>query len=123
MRRNLALLFLFRIYSIFVTTAVCSVKPFIFLLQMLEHVTIQALRPIAFTIVPIFILFLLCYVGTEVSSKVTCVANSAYNMDWYNFPLKLQTFVLLIMIRGQEPFYLSGCGLMSCTLNNFLQVI
>lgn len=91
-------------------------------LQFVHYITVETLHPIAITAGALSVLFSLCYLGTKIAFRVNYVADIAYNMKWYNYPVKLQPFVLLIMIRAEKSFYLSGYGLMPCTLNNFLQV-
>lgn len=50
-------------------------------------------------------------------------SESIYQLHWYNFPMKYQKHFQLIMLRGQNPNYLSGFGFVKCSLESFADVL
>lgn len=54
--------------------------------------------------------------------SLECVDNMWLSTRWYNYPLPLQRYVQLIMLRMQSPVVLSGFGFVDCTLDTFVAV-
>lgn len=67
-------------------------------------------------------MFLLCGSGSFLAMKFERVADAAYDIEWYNFPVKYQLNVLVIMQRAQMPFELTGMQLIVCSNETFKKV-
>lgn len=93
------------------------------------------------TVVILCQLFLYCYYGQRVTDQVgtfnrlNCylntltifqsnqLAESVYQLKWYNYPIQLQRYLQLIMLRSQNSSYFSGFGFVYCSLESFADVI
>lgn len=67
-------------------------------------------------------MFIYCYVGNIVTVKCFNVSLIAYQSLWYRYPTNLQFYVMQIIRFSQKPFYLSGYGVMRCSLESFTSV-
>lgn len=74
---------------------------------------------IGYDITLLFFLFLL---GSKLNSDLTNLCDTAYQSDWYRQSRSARRFVLLMMIRARQPFYLSGYGVIVLNLRNFIGV-
>lgn len=73
-------------------------------------------------IVMVFLCFLLCNLGEDVTSHYANVNDSIYQISWYLCPLELQkSFKLMIMI-SQKPIYLEGFARFQCNRETFNRV-
>lgn len=67
-------------------------------------------------------IFVYCYFGNLVTIKLAEIADASYSMLWYKYPLQQQKYVILLLVRAQRPFYLTGYFRTSCTLERFTGV-
>lgn len=65
---------------------------------------------------------LFCYFGNLVTAQFIEVADIAYLTIWYDYPLPLQPFVMLMMARAQKPKLITGFKMTRCTLESFKNV-
>lgn len=63
-----------------------------------------------------------CIYANMVTDKVADVGFSAYDAEWYAYPLKLQKYNLVMIARSQEEIHFSGLNFMYCTLEYFGKV-
>lgn len=80
------------------------------------------IQPIGATVLVILMMFVFCYFGNIVTVEATEVAFYAYQSYWYEYPLRMQWYVIMIMQQSQKPFYLKGFGLITCSLESFRRV-
>lgn len=66
--------------------------------------------------------FLYCYFATHATDRLTKIGNNIYESSWYEFPINIQKYLILIIIRSQNPIYFTGLGLLNCTLESFGKV-
>lgn len=66
--------------------------------------------------------FALCYLGELATSKCATTNDEIYHAKWYNYPVKIQKFIILIMMRSQKRFIFKGFSLLSCSLPAFKEV-
>lgn len=66
--------------------------------------------------------YISCYHANNVTLKSSSVADIAYDMRWYTFPVQEQRFIIRMIQRAQKPFHLKGFGIVDCTLATFLNV-
>lgn len=62
---------------------------------------------------------LFCYYGNYASDRVSSIAVTTYDVDWFNYPVKLQKFIILTILRSQIPVYFNGLNLIDCTIEVF----
>lgn len=60
-----------------------------------------------------------CYFATLATDRITIIQRSVYDLNWYEFPLKLRKCFILIMAQSQWTVYFDGLGVVYCTLANF----
>lgn len=66
--------------------------------------------------------YISCYHANNVTVKSSSVADIAYDMRWYMFPVQEQRLIIRMIQRAQKPFHLMGFGIVDCTLATFLKV-
>lgn len=67
-------------------------------------------------------LFILFNLGQIFHSKLMGMSTTIYQTEWYRYPRNIQYFVLFMMKRSQQLFYLSAFGLMALNLQNYVGV-
>lgn len=71
----------------------------------------------------LFVLSLLSiffYLGQRLHSLLMSLCEMIYGSKWYQYPHIAQRYVLLMLMRAQEPFYISAYGIVKCDLETFL---
>lgn len=63
-----------------------------------------------------------CYFASVTTEKVSSVGDIAYCSNWYEYPIHLQKYVTLVIVRSQEPMYFTGFNLIRCTVETFGKV-
>ena len=68
-------------------------------------------------------LFLYCIYGKLASESYEKMSNFMYNnLDWQEFPIKLQKYFIIITVNMQQPLYYHGFGLIDLNLTSFVTV-
>lgn len=70
-----------------------------------------------------FMNFISCYYGDYVCSRFYEVADVAYTLNWYKYPKNEQNFIRRIIQRSHIRFSLTGCKIIVCSMETFLQVL
>lgn len=68
------------------------------------------------------ILFLYCFFGNKLTDDLLSMNDLVYESEWYHYPVQTQRYLILIMARAQQPFYISAYNVMPCTLENYGKV-
>lgn len=66
--------------------------------------------------------YLYCHYASFVFDRISNMRNVAYDLNWYEFPLKLRKHFILIIARSQTSTNFTGLGLIDCTSENFGKV-
>ncbi|XP_032687876.1 odorant receptor Or2-like [Odontomachus brunneus] len=75
-------------------------------------------------IIPILVyMFIINYLGQEITDHNDNVFLSIYNVCWYIAPLSIQKLILLLLQRGNKPYTLSVAGLFVASLEFFAKLI
>ncbi|XP_055306184.1 odorant receptor 85b-like [Sitodiplosis mosellana] len=64
-------------------------------------------------------LFLCCYLGKLASESYRKMAYSLYECNWYEFPLDMQRYFILMIVNAQIPLHYHGYGLITLHLETF----
>lgn len=67
-------------------------------------------------------LAILFYIGESFHLTVMEVSHAIYRLEWYRYPRNVQRLLILMILRAQEPFYLSAFDIVEVNLRNFLGV-
>lgn len=77
------------------------------------------LMVIAYLLQLIFVFF---YLGQMLHTSLDDLSDAIYQSEWYRYPRNIQKFVLIIILRAQQPLHISAFGIMQCNLANYLGV-
>lgn len=66
--------------------------------------------------------YVLCYFATKITYIVGEISTITYGSLWYNYPVKEQNFLLLMLQRSQQEFRFTGFGIINATMATFLSV-
>lgn len=66
--------------------------------------------------------FLFCSIGSFTTDNFLRFADISYESLWYNFPVDLQKYLLLIIADAQRPRIFQGLGIINLNLATFTQV-
>lgn len=67
-------------------------------------------------------LFAFCYLGQILHSNLIDLPDVIYQSNWYRHTRYIQHFILLMLMRAQQPFYISAFGIMRGNLESFVGV-
>lgn len=62
------------------------------------------------------------YYATVATEQILTIGDATYNSNWFNYPVKMQKHVILIVARSQKRVLFSGLNLMYCTVEYFGKV-
>lgn len=62
------------------------------------------------------------FLGQEIHSDLLQLSDDIYQSEWYHYPRSVRQFVWLMMLRAQQPFFVSAYGVMELNLENYLAV-
>lgn len=85
----------------------------------LDMYTILATTELLCTVVPTYIY---CYLSEQLTFDLLDIGVTFFGSIWYELPVKCQQLVTLPIIRSQRPIYLSGLGIIDCSLSVYLSV-
>lgn len=67
--------------------------------------------------------FLICHFATKTTDRVKKIGINAYgDYDWFKMPSKLQKYMILIILRAQDPPKFGGLQIVPCTIEVFGKV-
>lgn len=66
--------------------------------------------------------FIICYFADTVTSASLNVADTLYNVDWFEFPVKEQQMISFMIRRAQIPFHFRGNNSITCSMQTLLRV-
>ncbi|XP_070152574.1 uncharacterized protein [Polyergus mexicanus] len=64
-------------------------------------------------------MFVVNYVGQEITNHNNYVYFIAYNSRWYNAPLQAQKLILFVLLKGSRTYYLNISGMIVASLECF----
>lgn len=60
--------------------------------------------------------FLHCYYASSITKQVGDTALTAFGSNWFDLPIQLQKYIVLMMIRAQQTIYFTGFNITYCTM-------
>lgn len=82
----------------------------------------ETFYPMAVIISELETLFIFFYFGQMCHSNLINLGDLIYKSDWHHYPHSVQRCVLMMIMRAQQPFYISAYGIIRCDLETFLAV-
>lgn len=70
----------------------------------------------------IFLIFLFCNYGQEVSTSFEELSDEFYQYDWSKYPHKIRSTLPTIIIMAQKPVFMQASGNSVCTRDMFKKV-
>lgn len=77
---------------------------------------------ILFILAILFILFIYCWHGNEVSLESVKIANVAYECNWISSDKNAKSSLMLMIQRAQRPSYLTAAKFTKVSLESFVVV-
>lgn len=63
-----------------------------------------------------------CFLGVLASTSFEDMADALYESDWIEFPVSMQTDLIIMIAHMQKPIYYSGFGIVEVDLITFVTV-
>lgn len=60
-----------------------------------------------------------CHFGNSASDHVSDIGDIAYGLNWYEHPVEMQKYLILIIARSNECVEFSGFQLVACSMEMF----
>lgn len=90
--------------------------------QEMEHVDFEMFGLLSEAAIGIFILSLYCYFGKVATDSFGLMAYALYECNWYELPLNLQKYFILMIQNAQKPIFYTGSGLAILDMETFTKV-
>lgn len=68
-------------------------------------------------------LFLYCYVGEKLSSKIMKLSFATYQSSWYNLPKNLSQDLYFILMIAEKPFTLTAGKMLTINMKTFTSIV
>lgn len=78
--------------------------------------------PILGTVCPLFVMFIYFYLGQKLHTNLMELSDAIYQTGWHRYPSKVNCFILIMMMRSQQPYFLSAFGAIKLNFVNFVHV-
>lgn len=95
---------------------------FIVFSQMAERHSFERMEGLLCLIIYSLLIFLYCYIASEITTNLAGIGEAAYRSKWNNYPSEVQKCVLLMIRRAQVPFEFNGLDLFYCNMATFATV-
>lgn len=66
--------------------------------------------------------FTSCSYAQSLTNRYFDVADDFYDISWYQLPCEQQKMIAMTIHEAQQPFYLKGYKLFTCSMETFLKV-
>lgn len=66
--------------------------------------------------------FLFCYFANLATDCVAAIGYVAYSLNWFEHPVEMQKYLLLIVARSHERVHFTGLHLIECSIEVFGKV-
>ncbi|KAH8293904.1 hypothetical protein KR054_006350 [Drosophila jambulina] len=104
--------------SLLTTASVlCTVSVY----TLLQGLNLEGVTYVIFIATSSLQVFLVCYYGQEVFDLSSYIAHAVYNHDFHNASISYKKWLLIIIIRAQQPVELSAMGYLPISLDTFKQ--
>ncbi|KAH8242705.1 hypothetical protein KR032_001342 [Drosophila birchii] len=106
--------------SLLTTAAVlCTVSVY----TLIQGLNMEGITYVIFIATSSMQVFLVCYYGQEVFDLSLNIGQAVYNHDFHNASIAYKKWLLIIIIRAQQPVELSAMGYLPISLDTFKQVM
>lgn len=92
------------------------------LFQQMHHIDFILVTIFLIILVSSMIPFCYCYFGQIATESFEKMSNCLYDINWYDLPLDLQKYFIIMIANTQKPVYYHGFGMVKADLNTFITV-
>lgn len=92
------------------------------MLQNINDINIHFIQSIVALIAGMLWSFVYCYFSTQMTIHTDQIRQMTYHAQWFNYPLRSQKKIILVLMRTQKSVKFTGCQLITATLETFLKV-
>ena len=71
----------------------------------------------------ITVMFVYCYFGKIATESYSTMADSTYEINWHDLPVRHQKYVMIMIQNMQRPLYYHGFGVVVLNLETFTKVM
>lgn len=90
--------------------------------QELDYIGIAAIEAIFCMFASAFWVFIYCLYATRMTTILSMFGTVAFESKWYNYPIELRSYLILMIRRSQKSFYFNGFKIIRCDLETFARV-
>lgn len=94
----------------------------LFFPQELDYIGIAAIEAIFCMFASGFWVFIYCLYATHMTTTLLSLGTVTFQSKWYNYPIKLRPYLILMIRRSQKSFYFNGFKIIRCDLESFATV-
>lgn len=112
--------------SFFFQMVVCAIFLAIILLSIEQNrqgITNDVIINFFCLLLEILLNFTSCSYAQTLTTRSLEVADDFYNVFWYKLPCDQQLMILQAVQQAQQPFYLQGYKMFTCSMETFLAVM
>lgn len=66
--------------------------------------------------------FLHCYYASSITQQIGNTGFTAYGSNWFDLPIHLQKYIVLMVVRAQQTLYFTGFDIIYCTMETLGKV-
>lgn len=103
-------------------TCVLFLALILFSVEQLDAIDFTVILNLECTLYIIIICYIYSYFSETITTNSFAIGEDPYNSLWYKMPMKQQKAVMLMIMRSQIEFRLTGVGMVDCSLETFLAV-
>lgn len=63
-----------------------------------------------------------CYFANLATERVSIIGDTVYGLNWFNQPIDMQKYMILMILRSHERINFFGLGMIPCSLEAFGKV-
>ncbi|XP_016981749.1 odorant receptor 85f [Drosophila rhopaloa] len=90
---------------------------------LIQGATLEGFTYVFFIGTSVAQVYLVCYYGQQVLDLSAQVAHAVYNHDFHNASIAYKKYLLIIIIRAQQPVELNAMGYLPISLDTFKQLM
>lgn len=95
---------------------------YVFLQYSGDDVVADLQMPLLAITFPLTALTVYFYIGQKFHTQLYELSYIGYETEWYRYSSHVRRFLLLMIMRSQQPFYLSAYGIMELRMQNYINV-
>lgn len=108
---------------IFISCNFYKINLFVLEFQQRKHLSVEIINSFVGLIFGVVSLFVFCFFGKMATQSYETMADSLYDANWHQRPVKVQKLIMLIIANAQQPLFYHGSGIAVLNLELFTKVI